>query len=71
MKYWITDLGESLVISGPKDNQLLERYGVWSKNSYRNKLEVIEVSNDLDALTKKYGVDPAAVIKIDANGQKS
>lgn len=63
-KTFITDMGvnhELVASEGPKI--VLERYGAWQMGA-RGKNEVVEVSNDLDELLRKYGVKPEEVLLI-------
>lgn len=58
---FITDFGHELDVLSEKDGKehhwKMPRYGVWAEQG-RGKPEVVETSNDLNALTLKYGALP-------------
>lgn len=57
---FITDFGATtpFVIDGTEEKIDLPRYGVWgNKGHWSGKAEVLEVSDDLEALQRKYGPD--------------
>ena len=58
-----TDFGRQLELTST-DGQVehLPRYGAWGDISGRDKPEVIECGDDLDALKAKYGDAPVHVI---------
>ena len=54
---YITDFGQPLRVTLPDGSEAepIPRYGVWLWNSARQRHEVAETSDDLEALRAKYG----------------
>jgi len=55
-KIFITDLGENLASQLP-------RYGVWSSDNPRNKPNVIDTSDDVEYLKRKYRIKEVHAIR--------
>lgn len=67
-KGFITDFGQSLEARDAKTgevNMVIPRYGYWDDKG-RGKPEVIESSDDLDYLMKKYDVPEDRVVLLKA-----
>lgn len=63
-KTYITDMGVNHELVGSDGSKIvLERYGAWQKTPW-GKNQVVEVSNDLEGLLKKYGVNADEVVLI-------
>jgi hypothetical protein len=63
-KVFVSDLGESRQVEIGGKPTLLGRYAVWAPTSRSSKHQVIEVSDDFDALTRKYKISEGLVLTL-------
>lgn len=56
MTSFITDMGSSIELTADEGWKMhIPRYGVWQYSRSKQKFEVTETSDDLDAMQEKYG----------------
>ncbi len=60
-KNFITDLGENVALT---EGQAGFRYAIWIPENGTNRHQIVEVSNDIEALKKKYDVPCEMIMKV-------
>lgn len=59
-----TEMTRTDLLTGEKSQQHIPRYGIWEQGGHHRKAEVIATGDDLVALCKEHGVDPATVVYV-------
>ena len=61
-KLFLTDLGQDQSVEVEGQQVVLGRYAVWAPIPNSDRLQVVEVGSDLEALAAKYDLDAAELM---------